>query len=296
MLEQQTSVTVGSAASRLLEKDSKIRAANIRIKSLEKDLLLSRSHAEEVEDAYAEHRQLEDNYTTVQKDIKEMKYRNNDLEEQYKELASNLQDKEKALDIAQNLLKALDKKRLQELEQLGIALVALKNDHKNNLDKSTNEVNNLQKELERNQAIYDDNIISLDKKSMDLQVQYEEQLARLEEDFTAFKEINQSKGLQSVSGMQLGDVEYKEQNKEHVHAPGRWGPGSPLGWNRPGCPPRRPYPGHGKVPGPAPAPHPAPRRKTAPWWVDGRHARSRSGGARTGSTCRRRWPARGDRG
>ena len=207
-------MTVGSAASRLLEKDSRIRAANIRIKSLEKDLILSRSHAEDVEDAYADHRQLKENYIIVQKDTKEMRDRNILLEQQYKELASNLQDKEKALDIAQNLLKTLDKKRLQELEQLGIALIALKNDHKNNLDKSINEINNLKKELESNQAIYDDNIISLDKKSMELQVQYEEQLAKLEGDFEAFKQTNLSKGVQSVNGMQLDDVEYKEQNKE----------------------------------------------------------------------------------
>ena len=180
VLEQQTSVTVGSAASRLQEKELRIKAANNRIKELETDLLSSKNHALKVEDEYSDYSKLKEGYSLLQEEVAEVRDRSDNLERQYTEQTADLQEKETALTTAQNALKTFEQKRLKELEQLGVALSALKHEHKTNLDNSIAEIHHLRNELEENQGVYDDNIARIEERTVRMKAEHEEIVAKQE--------------------------------------------------------------------------------------------------------------------
>ena len=173
-------MTVGSAASRLQEKELKIKAANIRVKELETDLLSSKNHALKVEEGYSDYKKLEEDYSSLQEEVAEVRGSYNNLERQYAEQAADLQEKETALITAQIALKTFEQKRLKELEQLGIALSALKHEHKKNLDNSIAEIHHLRNELEENQSVYDDNMASVKERTIRMKVEHEEIIAKQE--------------------------------------------------------------------------------------------------------------------
>jgi thymidylate synthase len=156
VLEQQTSVTVGSAASRLQEKDAKVKAANIRIKALEKDLSESAVRIAEFEahsskntqESSDETKKLQIELMAQQKEVAILTAKCIPLEKLCAKLTADIEDKDAAAAAAQGLVKAVDKNRLRELEQLGNVMAAQKKDHSKELAAARGELGALQSQLE----------------------------------------------------------------------------------------------------------------------------------------------------
>ena len=227
MLEQQTSVTVGSAASRLQEKDAKVKAANIRIKALEKDLQDSAARIAEFEEHSSKNNQessdeakkLQIELLAQQKEVAVLTAKCIPLEKLCAKLSADLEDKDAAAAAAQALVKAVDKNRLRELEQLGNVLAAQKKDHSKELAGARGELGALQSQLESVRASHQAEIESTRR---NMQKQHEELLA--ENEFAHIADRNNQlqelrKGIEAAHSLERSQVEsmvikLKEQHSD----------------------------------------------------------------------------------
>ena len=111
VLEQQTSVTIGDAASRLHAKDAKIKVANLEIISLEKELA----------ESLLKESKLTADSAKDQDSVRELTARCAKLESAWDAQSKALLAKDSIIEKAEERAKKLDINKLNELEKLGAA-------------------------------------------------------------------------------------------------------------------------------------------------------------------------------
>lgn len=184
-LERQTSTTIENATIRLQKKDLDLAAAHDQILSLKDNLVIEKSNRsglkDEMEAVAADNlltvNQLTSDLFSEKQEKALVSARCDQLDSTCKAQGISIHEKDLLLKKSEEYLREIDGDRLKELEKLSVTVMALRGDHKAELDSLKRELGSVKDHIDSQAAIHK---ASLDNTQRELWGQHEELIKDIE--------------------------------------------------------------------------------------------------------------------